>query len=192
MEDSVYDNNKVKDFFEKLVLASQKIQKKDFAKQKLSTHFEKVKQLALDKNASKKRIESNFKILEQHINDALNLEQEMLAKGDNKLLNKELKQRIRSLEEKFDKYTKLIQGRKQKIKDLELKIKRTTKRYEKHPYSKPKNLKAIIIDNTKDNYALKNKLFALEEKYYDLKVNGVPESQLKPIKEKINSLKAKL
>jgi small-conductance mechanosensitive channel len=192
MEDVVYDISKVKDFLEKLALAYNKHQKKGYAKQKLDTHFEKVKNLALEKNASKRRIESNFKILEQHINDVLKLEKEMLSKGDNKVMTKELKQRIGSLEEKFDKYTKLIQGRKKHIKDLERKIKRTTKIYERYPHAKKRNLSAIIIDETKDNSSLKNKLYALEEKYYELKINGTPESQLKNIKEKIDKIKSRL
>jgi hypothetical protein len=192
MEDTVFDNSKVKDFLEKLAWAYQKHQKKDFAKQKLSSHFEKVKGMALDKKASKKRIESNFRLLEQHINDVLKIEKEMLAKGDNRLLNKEIKQRISSLESKFDKYTRLIQGRKQKIKALEKKIKTTTKRYERFPKKQRRNLRAIIIDETKDKSDLKNKLYSLEEKYYELKLNGVPASHLKDIKEKINTLKQKI
>jgi hypothetical protein len=190
MEDIIYDSGRVKNFFEHLALAYKKYEKKGFAKEKLNQHLEKVKNLALDKKASKRKIESNFKLLEQQIQNAISIEKEMLSKGDNKLLNKELKSRISSLEDKLDKYTKLIQGRKQRIKKLEIKIKKAARNYPKK--AKSKTLRAIIIENKADDAGLRNKLLELEERYYDLKLEGFSEQQLKHIKEKIKKLKGKV
>lgn len=192
MEDLVYDPAKVKDFFEHLILAYKKHERKGFAKQELDNHLEKVKKLAFDKKASKRKIEASFKQLESQIKNVISIEKEMLSKGDNKILNKELKGRIISLENKFDKYTDLIQGRRQRIKSLEKKIKQTTRRYERSGTKKSKTLRAIIIENKPYNSDLKNKLYDLEEKYYDLKIKGYPQESLKAIKDKINKIKQRL
>jgi hypothetical protein len=195
MEEQSYDHDKVRNFFEHVALAYEKHQRKQGAHEKLLTHIDKLKQTSLDKKASKRRIEQQFKQLKQHIQLVVALEKEMLAKGDSKLLNKELKSRVSSMEKKFETYTNLIKGRRKRFKDLNLKINKAAKSYENIELAKKikQNIKPInktFESNEKDS--IKNLLDDLEDRYFSLKLEGASKQELSQIKNKIEQLKKRL
>ena len=177
MEQQIYDKDKTKEFFKHLVKAYQRYEKKDKAKERLDIHIEKVELLSSDKKTSKKKLEQGFERLRKQIVDVIALEKGMLNKGDN--VSEEVKERITELEKKLSKYTSLIEGRKQRMKKLDQRIKDKIK------------LDKDITDNS-ETIKLRNLLFDLEEKYYDLKEKGVPASKLKVIEDKIKKIKQKI
>ncbi|TKJ17741.1 hypothetical protein CEE44_04375 [Candidatus Woesearchaeota archaeon B3_Woes] len=184
MDQQIYNKDISKEFFKSLANAYHKYEKTDKAKERLNKHVEKVKELSLNKKTPKKKITQEFKRLEKLILEVISLERGILARGDEKDISQEVKDRIIELEEKFEKYTKMIEGRQQKVKELEKKIK--TK-------MKEDKAKGIVdpVTNTK-NIELKNILYDLEEKYEKLKSRGIPKSKLKVIEDKINRLKEKI
>ena len=178
MDQLIYNEDITKDFLRHLAKAYSKHQKNKNTKKNLDKHINKVKDLFLDKKTSKKKITQEFQKLEKQIENVIALEKGILAKHEEQNINKEVKQRIKELEKKFNKYTALIEGRQEKIKRLEKKITKKTS-------EKPK-----ITDTQKTE--LRNLLYDLEEKYDDLKAKGVPQKKLKTIKDKIKKLKAKV
>lgn len=184
MDQHIYDKDSAKEFFRHLTNAYQKYEETGKAKEKLDTHIEKVKELSLNKKTPNKKITQEFKKLEKMILDVIALEKGILARGDEKDISQEVKDRIIELEQKFEKYTKMIEGRQQKVKELEQKIK--TKITEKKPVG--------TIDHATNvkTIELRNKLYDLEEKYDSLKAKGIPKSKLKIIEDKIKKLKEKI
>lgn len=184
MDQQIYDKDSAKEFFRHLTNAYQKYEETGKAKERLDTHIEKVKELSLNKKTPKKKIMQEFKKLEKLILEVIALERGILARGDERDISQEVKDRIIELEQKFEKYTKMIEGRQQKVKELEQKIK--TKITEKKPVGTrdhATNVKTI---------ELRNKLYDLEEKYDSLKAKGIPKSKLKIIEDKIKKLKEKI
>ena len=179
----IYNKDAVKEFFEYLVMSYQKSLKKGKAKEKLSEHIEKVKELSTTKKSSKKNIEQEFKKLEKHLADVIALEKGMLGKKEEPQVAEELKERIKKLEQKLKEHNSVKKERQKKIEKLEERIK-----------SKAGGETSIITQKSAniETIALRNKLYDLEEKYYDLKAKGIPESKLKIIKNKIEKLKQKL
>lgn len=184
MDQINYDSKKVREFFEHIVKAYKKYEEKGKAKEKLDKHIEKIKILSLDKKSSKKRIEEEFKQLEQQIADVVALEKGIITRKDYKEVGKEVKSRILSLEKKLEKYTRLIEGRRDKIRKLEKKIKERAKELPVIPIKRPK-----LRLNEDSTIKLRNQLYDLEEKYHDLKIQGYSEKELKKIKDKIKKLK---
>lgn len=184
MDQQIYDKDSAKEFFRHLTNAYQKYEKTGEAKEKLDTHIKKVKELSLNKKTPKKKIMQEFKKLEKLILEVIALERGILARGDERNINQEVKDRIMELEQKFEKYTKMIEGRQQKVKELEQKIKtRTIDKKTVVPKDEESNVRTI---------ELRNKLYDLEEKYDSLKAKGIPKSKLKIIEDKIKKLKEKI
>jgi len=184
MDQINYDSDKAREFFGYLVKSYKKNIEKNQAKEKLNKHIETIKILSLDKKTSKKRINEEFEKLEQQIADVVMLEKGIISRKDYKEVGKEVKSRILSLEKKLEKYTDLIEGRREKIKKLEKKIKERVKEV---PVKKEKRPKLKINEDA--TIKLRNQLYDMEEKYHDLKVDGYSETQLKKIKDKIKKLK---
>ena len=184
MDQQIYNKDSSKEFFRSLTKAYQKYEKTDKAKVRLDKHVEKVKELSLNKKTPEKKITQEFKKLEKLILEVINLERGILARGDQKDISQEVKDRIIELEGKFEKYTMMIEGRQQKVKDLERKIKTKMKEDKEKGIVDP-------VTNTK-NIELKNILYDLEEKYEKLKLSGIPTSKLKVIEDKIKKIKEKL
>jgi chromosome segregation ATPase len=187
MEQINYDNEKAREFFKHIVKAYDRYEEKNKAKEKLGKHIEKIKILSLDKKTSKKRIEDEFKQLEQQIADVVALEKGIITRKDYKEVSKEVKTRILALERKLERYTQLIEGRREKIRKLEKKIKEKATELPIIPIKRPK-----LSLNEDLTIKLRNQLYDLEEKYHDLKVDGYPEKDLKKIKDKIKKLKQKI
>jgi hypothetical protein len=178
----LYDNDKAVVFLKHLAKSYIKSEKSGKSKKKLEDHFIKVKEVSLGKKSSKKKIELEFKRLDKLIKETVSLEKSSLSKNSTDV-NTEIKKKIDELEHKFEKYISLIENRKEKIKKLEKKVKSKAKEEEK-------SLK--ITSDANEKHKLKNILFDLEQKYYDLKEKGLSQSKLKLIEFRIKKIKLKL
>ncbi len=187
MENTAFDKSASKEFFKHLVIAYNKKQRLEKSKERLNQYIEKAKKVSADRTASKKKVEQEFKKLEKQIKEVIELEQGILKKSHGKE-SKEIKSRIEVLEKKIDKYTNLIESRRDRIKKLEDKIKHKVPEEGKIRLETPiaPRIKKVTDSKTLE---LRNKLFDLQEKYYELKTQGIPKSKLKIIEQKIKKLK---
>jgi len=151
-------------FFVRVVQAYQRQEQRKVERKKLAAHLEKV--------PSSKKLEGQI--------------EKVIALERGKDISGEVQHHIKRLEKKFDTYTNAVHERKAKIKEIEEKVKKKVPAEEIRqeaptmkavPAETPK--KAIVEDPT---IALKNKLYDIEETYYELKKQGIPAAQLKKLK----------
>ena len=169
-------------FLKHLAKSYQKHKKKSQSKEELKQHLEKIKKNYASKKPSKRKISSDFKKLEKHISNVVELEK---STHKVKPTRDDVKYRIEQLNSNMKKYVDIVNERKQKIKNLEKKIKQKAQK-NKQIYPK------YQLKKTADKIELRQRLYGLEDKYLQLKSRGFSEEKLEPIKEKIEELKEKI
>lgn len=176
------ETSRARIFLRHLAKSYKKHSDKKELKEQLQNQLSQIKKQYVAKKPSKKKINSDFKKLEKHIDKVINIEKSTHKVKPNK---DDVKYRVEQLNNNLTKYINLIQERKHKIKKLENKIKQKASK-NKEIYPKEH------LDEINERIILRHKLYDLEDKYAELKLKGTPESTLQLIKQKIENLKEKI
>ena len=174
---------KVDVFFKHLARAYGASKKRQDAHQKIDTHIEKLKKAYTQKKPSAKKVTADFNTLSKHMRTALDLEKPKAPKKS--YISADVKQRIDELNRTFSTYVHSVEERKEKIKHLEQRIQQKSARH-------VDDLDVSVPAAAKIPSEIKQRLAALEEKYYALKMEGTSASELKPIKQRIDQLKQRV
>ena len=209
MDQKINSKDFNKGFLRFLSKAYEKHDFREKERDKLTKHIEKVKNLSSKKTTSKAEIEKEFKKLEQKLENVLLLEKGVPPRPINQDMSREIRQRVRDIEKKVEAYILLMEERKQKVRLLERRVKNKFLTDEEKKQERERQIRDVQLQiqrKQKQNQAsikkekieeeqkreLRHMLYDLQERYYELKLQGVPQSKLKTIDEKIKKLKEKV
>jgi|TARA_B100002003_G_scaffold250704_1_gene291103 hypothetical protein len=198
-----------KGFIRFLAQAYEKHDFREKERSKLNKHIEKVKNLSSNKKVSKKQIENEFKKLEKKLENVLLLEKGVPSRPINQDVSKEIRQRVKDIEKKVEAYILLMEERKQKVRLLERRVREKSLTEEEKRKNREKQIKDVHSQirrkqkedtekvqtekvQTEVKRELRHKLYDLQERYYELKLQGIPKSKLNLIETKIKKLKEKV
>jgi chromosome segregation ATPase len=116
-------------FLKHLSLAYKRIQESDALRQDLKEHIQVIRDLSSSKQCRPSDIQSALKELEEKIEEALSRQTKVIQSvSDEQSFNAQLLRRITSVEKHIENYVKTQQRRQERIRELELKIRRRAKR----------------------------------------------------------------
>jgi len=167
--DQLIDRSKSTFFLYYLARATHRLDERDIARKKVELSIKQLKKL------STKDLHGHIEELEGHITEAIHREKQIQAnqKGEDSV-HGELKHKITKLESKLGKYLETQEARKERIRELEEKIK---SKFE----SKREKIEALRADL--------NKLLKL---YKGAKKAKVPKQQLLRIAQRIEQVKCRI
>ncbi|MFH1510172.1 MAG: hypothetical protein ABIF10_00645 [Candidatus Woesearchaeota archaeon] len=124
-----YDEANVGKFFKHLCMSYKKRMESTAARQDLKNHLQTVKQLSTNKDTKATEIRSALKELEAKIELALEKQGKVIKHvTEEQVVGNELLKKITNLERQVTGYLKQQQKRHHRIKQLEAKIRKKTKR----------------------------------------------------------------
>lgn len=182
------------DFFRHAVTAYHHLEQKQQSKEQLHKHISVLKQKYAKKQPSQRKLESDFKVLEKHVNKVIQLDHAL--HHHNKHQENDARQRVDQLQKTFSGYVKTVHERNQKIRRLEQKVKRPSKTSSESKRSsksgKPESFNLQIHSDPHEIILLRNRLYNLQDRYFGLRYQGYSDEQLAPIKEAIDRIKEQI